>query len=114
MSMLKSTLPSTVAPLEEDRLLEDDAAIGDRPRDRPPGDGDAPRARRGEADDHAQQRGLAAAGRADDRDELAVADREIHPVDGDDRLLAVAEHLPHAVEDDAASGPRPSRRWPFP
>ena len=49
--------------------------------------------------DHAQQRRLPAARRADEHDELAVADGQVDVVDGDD---AAGEDLAHALEADAA------------
>ena len=52
-----------------------------------------------ETRDRAQQRGLAAAGRADEHHELAVADLEADPVD---RRDAVREPLGHVSQADAA------------
>ena len=48
--------------------------------------------------DHPEQGGLAAAGRADEHEELAALDLEGDVVDGDD---ASAEHLAHMVEQDS-------------
>ena len=50
--------------------------------------------------DHAQRRRLAAARRAEQRDELALRDLERDVVDGGD----VAVLLGHAIEDDATFG----------
>ncbi len=57
-------------------------------------DPDLARGRILEARDHAQRRGLAAAGRADEHHELAVLDRDVDVLHGDDRaerLVQVAE-----------------------
>jgi len=47
--------------------------------------------------DHAQRRGLAAAGRADEDNELLVGDREVQRLD---RLGAVGKDLPDVFERD--------------
>ena len=49
-----------------------------------------------QAGDHAQQRGLAAAGRTDQDDELAVVDGDVHAVDH----LVAPEGLAHLPELD--------------
>ena len=46
-----------------------------------------------EAGDHAQQRGLAAAGRADEDDELAMLDGQVDALDDLDRAIALANAL---------------------
>ena len=51
-----------------------------------------------EAGDHSQHGGLAAAGRAEQREELAFADAEIDRIDRDDFVLAGAERLAQADE----------------
>src|SRR5262249_23062151 len=51
-----------------------------------------------EAGDHPERRGLPAAGRAEERDELAVRKRQAEGVDGGD----AAEPAAHPVEDEAA------------
>ena len=50
-----------------------------------------------ESGEHAQQRGLAAARRAEQREELALADLEVGIVDGDD---GAAETLIHIADGD--------------
>ena len=57
---------------------------------------DRARRRRLEARDHAQHRGLAGSGRAEQGEELSVTDVERHVVDRDD----VAERLAHAAQHD--------------
>jgi hypothetical protein len=67
--------------------------------DRPVTDPDDARGHLLEAGDHAQERGLAAPGRADEHHQIAVLDRQ---VDGPHRLGPVRIHLPHLVERDVA------------
>ena len=55
-------------------------------------DADAPAGVLLEAGDHAQRRGLAAARRPEQRDELAALDRQIDVVDGDD-FAEMAAHV---------------------
>ena len=62
-----------------------------------PGQEDAPARRRLETRDHAQGRRLAAAGRAEEGDELAFAHAERHVVDGGE---AAGEGLGHALQAD--------------
>jgi len=50
-----------------------------------------------EPGDHPQRRRLAAARGPDEDHELAVADVEVHVLDG---FVAVVEHLGHTIEDD--------------
>ena len=64
--------------------------------DAPAGDVDVASARVFEAGDHAQRRGLAAAGRAEQTDDLAGRDIEVDPVDGGE----IAENLGHLLERD--------------
>ncbi len=54
-----------------------------------------------EPGEHAQKRRLAAAGRADEDEELTALDRERDVVDGDD---AASVDLAHALEDDPGHG----------
>ncbi len=68
------------------RLARGDAVDQDRPRRRP-----------FEVGDDAQQRGLAAAGRADERDEVAFADLQIHIGEGLDLAVICLEGQRHAA-----------------
>jgi hypothetical protein len=70
------------------RLESGDVAVADE---------DAPGSHLLQAADRAQQRRLAAAGRPDEHHELALVDRQVDCVDGDD---AVGELLGDVVEDD--------------
>ena len=64
-----------------------------------------------EPGDHLQQRGLAAAGRAEQREELTPPDGEVGPFDGDEG----AELLAHSVEhDDGVRVPAVGGRRPIP
>ena len=77
ISICSMTLSSTRAPGEQHRALEHDADVrraGRRPR--LPPSAIAPGGSRQQTGDHLQQRRLAAARRADDRQELAGADVE--------------------------------------
>ena len=65
-------------------------------------DEDAALGRRFEAGEHAQQRGLAAAGAAEQREEFALEDVERHIVDGDE----VTELLGDVVDADERLGRR--------
>ncbi len=70
--------------------LEDDAKLafgGGKARDLAPVERDRARRRRHQAGDHLQGRGLAAAGRAEKRNELALFNRQVEIVDS--RELAV-------------------------
>src|SRR2546425_3726014 len=72
-------------PGKERELLEDHAAIRPRPGDLAAVDADLTGIRRDEAAENVEQGALAAAARADDRDELAVGDRhasEIEDLEG--------------------------------
>ena len=53
-----------------------------------------------EAGDHAQHGGLARAGRAEDREQLAVGDGEVCALDGHDLVPGVAEFLAHTGQLD--------------
>jgi hypothetical protein len=64
-------------PVEEHRTLEHDAEVRLRPVDRAPGDAHHAGRRQEQARDQAQERALAASGRPDDREELALADRKV-------------------------------------
>ena len=66
----------------------------------------AARVRHLEAGDQPQQRGLAAAGRPEQREELAVGDVEAHAFDG----AGLAEPLRHRLEAHARHGTTPSGR----
>src|SRR6185312_16708655 len=77
------------APGQQIVGLEDEAAIGAGVGHHTAVEAHRPAARRLEAGDDAQQRGLAAAARPDDGDELAGADRE---VDGAQRLEGAEAH----------------------
>jgi hypothetical protein len=103
-------------PVEEDGGLEDhpvvviEAGLADRlavDRDGPGGDG-------GQVRDDAQQRALAAARRADERDELALSDGQVHVPERLDRgaiLAAPVEALADAAQvDDRPAGTGGGRR----
>ena len=73
--------------------------------------------RREKARDHPQQRGLAAAGRAEDREEAAVRDFERQRVDGRQRAVALADAVDleiagHPGGRDARAGAEPSAAAP--
>ena len=78
-----------VAPVEHDRVLENDADVGLRPVDAFAADGDRSGAVRRQAGDHLENGGLAAAARPHDGDELGLPDVEVYI---------------HAGFDDAALG----------
>ena len=61
---------------------------------------DRPRRRLLEPGDHAQHRGLARSGRAEDREQLAVADGQVGALDGDHLVPAVAELFADADQLD--------------
>ena len=61
---------------------------------------DRPRRRLLEPGDHAQHRGLARAGRAEDREQLTVADGQVGALDGDHLVPAVAELFADADQLD--------------
>ena len=67
-------------------------------------DMDAARIRHLEARDHAQRRGLAAARRAQQREELAGRDVERHPVDGDDAAVEALGDASRRIEAGEAEG----------
>ncbi len=93
-----------VAPVQQHRALEHDAEVGLRAGHAPAAHDHLARARRMQPRDDPQQRALAAARGADDREELAFADRE---VDGLQRVrlarsgaVALAIGLGHAAQVD--------------
>jgi hypothetical protein len=84
---------------EERVLLEDGvhvALVGRHPGHVHTLEQDATRRRLLEAGDHLQQRGLAATGRPEQREELTLVDREVGAVHGHE----VAERLVHRVQSD--------------
>src|SRR5262249_54863616 len=72
--------------------------------------------RLGEATDHAQERGLAAAGRAEQREELAAADGEVDGIKRRDEAEALGEacdaddRLAHAATPSMGLNRAPPRR----
>jgi hypothetical protein len=100
-------------PREQRVVLEHHAALGRRAGDRPPVDRDAPGRRRLEAGEQVQHGRLAAARRADDREELALPHVERQVLDRDGRPVAVrVEALADALDDElrARSSPAPRHR----
>ena len=77
------------SPVVEHRRLEDDAVVAVEPRAmrRLPVDEDLARRRLDEVADDAQERRLPAAGRADERDELAAAHLEVDVLERGDAAL---------------------------
>ena len=73
-------------------------------------DRDRPLRRREEAADELEQRGLAAAGRTDETDELARLDSEVDPGQSRGRPLVFAEHVRHVAHVDAFRTGPPGRR----
>ncbi len=94
------------------RPLRDPTGRPSRPA-RPP-ISTSPEAGRGQAGHDAQERGLAAARRADQRHELAVLDDEVDAGQGADRSVALPELLVDAVEADPGHGPPGVSRAPPP
>jgi len=90
------------APREQRRVLEDQRAVRARPRYDVAGDGD--RARRGLRDpvDEVQQAALAAAAGPDDRNELALGDRQRKVRDRNERFTAGRGGIleVHVIDDD--------------
>ena len=85
------------APVEEHGVLEDDPVVAVEPRLRRglAVDGDDAARRRHQVADHAQQRRLAAAGRPDQRDELAGPDVEVDVLErGDVRRAGTSSSAP--------------------
>src|SRR2546425_9202824 len=92
-------------PGKEARVLEhgrNAARVG--PRDRLAVDQNAPAVRVNEAPEHSEERGLAAAGRADQRAELALAHRERDVVERLDRPRAGRITLGDVLERDEPGG----------
>ncbi len=81
-------------PVEQRGGLEHDAAVGSGPVDLPAVDKCGAAGRRKEAGDHVEDRGLAAAGRAEQHDDLAAVDVERRVAH--DRAAVVAER--HVIE----------------
>ena len=77
-------------PREQRIALEHDAAFRPGAADRRAFEQQLARARRQEAADEVEQGALAAAARADDRDELVAVDREVDPLEGGHRARAGA------------------------
>ena len=95
-------------PVEQDRRLEDHpvVAVPAGPLGRLAVDDDLAAGRLGQVADDAQQRRLAAAGRADQRDELARRDRQVDALERRrDRLVAAGEDLVDAGEAGRRAGP---------
>ena len=110
------TLLSTLAQGEKGRRLEHHSDVASRPLHRDAVDGDPPRGGRQEPRDQAQQGGLAAPGRADDRDELVALDVEAHLPQGQ-HVGAVerSEALRDVLDlDDRARLPSAVGRGPHP
>jgi hypothetical protein len=70
---------------------------------RPTVGADLPAGRRGEAAEDAQQRGLAAPGGPDERDDLVVAELEVERAEGGDGVVAGPEALLDRRELDQPS-----------
>jgi hypothetical protein len=93
---------------EERRALEDHVhrpSVGRQAGHVPPLEEDSPVARSDEAGDDPQERGLSAAGRAEERDELSVLEREGDVVEGGDGSILVRDPF----EDERARA-----RWRAP
>ena len=88
------------APVEQDRLLEHDAALGKRSADRLAEDRDGAGGRWRKAGDYAQQRRFTAPRRANHRDEFARLDVEVDAVERDDRARFGAERLANSTNVD--------------
>ena len=91
-------------------MLEHHGDAGDRTGDALPIDPDFALVRRDQAVDAAQQRGLAAAGRADDGDDLALADLEIDTAEDFKRPVALGQ----ALHTDAGTCTRRLQHWACP
>ena len=74
---LKHHVRQHIAPVEHDRILEDDADVGLRPVDALVADRDRSGAVGDQSGDHLEDGGLAAAAGTDDGDELGLPDIEI-------------------------------------
>src|SRR5436309_7175062 len=94
---LQHDVAEDVAPFEQHRALEHDAEIGLRTDDLVAVELYAAAGVTQQPGDDAQQRTLAAAGWTDDRDELALPDREVDPVERVRRRSAAAEDLADAL-----------------
>src|SRR5262249_54573628 len=89
-------------PGEQAEVLKDDGDASTRLLDGLAVDADSAATQGDQAGDAAQQRRLAAAGRADDAERLVLADREIEVAEGDDG--AFLEELARLLDDDFARG----------
>jgi hypothetical protein len=98
-----------VAPRQQQRVLEHDAGVAMRPVDRAAAQPDPAGAGRQQAGDHAQQRGLAAAGRADQHQELALVDGEVQRRQRRHLAVAAAIGLRHALDGDDGGRRHPRR-----
>ena len=88
-------------------VLEDDAALGTRTRDLAAGAEQDAGGRLEQPGDQIEQRRLAAAGVADQRDELALRDREIDVAQRDERTaLGLERHADVLDVDEFARWPR--------
>ncbi len=114
----KATFSATGQMREQGVGLEhqpDAALVGRHPGDVAPGQGDPPAGRRHQPGDGAHRRGLAAAGGAEQRHQLAAPDRHGQPVDRD--LAVIGERQPVEVEEGvrhsgtAPAGVRRPARW---
>ena len=102
------------APRQQAEVLEHHAGVLARLRHRRSFDGDATFVRRDQSGGEPQQRGLAAAARAEQRNELTPADRRVDAVErhhevgllGLPKPHAHGEELAHAVIDDHGRGRR--------
>ena len=92
------------APRHQARRLKHEAVVAERTGDLTPADGHRARGLGDQPGDDAQQRGLAAAGRPEQRNQLTALEAEARIVERDDRLrraraeLADRKHLAHVFD----------------
>ena len=97
---LEEDVPEDGPPVEQHRVLEDDADLGLWPGHPAPGDRDRPGRRGEQARDHQEQRALPAARGPEDRHELAFGHLQRHRVEGVHRPGAHRVRLGHAGDLD--------------